>query len=200
LAKLASLVDDSLRRQSVLDVGCGNGRLAELFKNKQIDYLGIDNCPELISLAKAEYGQNFTTGDILKLSLLKPHNFDYIFCIAVLHHLPSQQLRLEALKQLRSKLKDGGTIIITVWNLWTQKKYRRLIFKYYLLRLLKKNQFDFGDIIFNWKDAQGNDLAQRYYHAFSKRDLAKLAKKADLIIDKLYQDKYNYYLILKKAS
>ena len=198
LAKLAEGIDDSFRRQTVLDVGCGNGRLAGLFKDRKIDYFGVDNCQELICLAKDNHGNCFAVGDILKLSLIKHYNFDYVFCVAVLHHLPGFDLRLEALKQLRSKVKDNGTIVITVWNLWSQKKYRRLILKYWLLKLLKKNQMDLGDIIFNWKNSQGFNITQRYYHAFTKRELMKLAKKADLVIDKLYKDKYNYYFILKK--
>lgn len=200
LTKLAGAIDGSFRRQNVLDVGCGNGRLAALFQNQQIDYLGVDSCPELISLAKQNYGDRFALGDILTLSRLPSFNFDYVFCVAVLHHLPGRELRLEALKQLKSKIKPGGTIIITVWNLWQQKKYRRLILKYWLLKLLKKNQMDFGDIVFNWHNTQGQPTGRRYYHAFSRRQLAKLAQAADLTIEKLYQDNFNYYLILKKQT
>lgn len=198
LSKIAANIDDSIKEQKILDVGCGNGRLAELFHGRNIKYTGTDNCQELIDLAKKNYGNHFFVGDILKLSFLKEHNFDYVFCIAVIHHLPGKELRLEALKQLKSKVKPGGTIVITVWNLWRQKKYRRLILKFWLLKLLKKNQMDFGDIIFNWKNADGQATAERYYHAFTKRDLTKLIKKSDLLIDKFYQDDYNFYLVLKK--
>jgi hypothetical protein len=118
--------------------------------------------------------------------------------VAVLHHLPGDDLRLEALKQMKSKAKPGGAIILTVWNFWSQPKYRRLIGKYWLLKFLGKHQMDSGDIIFNWKNSQGVALAERYYHAFTKRELSRLAKQADLTIDKLYKDNYNYYLILKK--
>lgn len=198
LTKLATEIDDSHRTQKILDVGCGNGRLASLFQDRHIDYYGLDNCQALLDLAKTNYGDHFNLGDILKLSLFKEVNFDYVFCIAVLHHLPGYNLRLEALKQLRSKAKPGGTIIITVWNLWNQQKYRRLIFKYWLLKLLKKNHMDFGDILFDWKNSQGLNLTQRYYHGFTKRELTKLIKKANLSIDRLYKDNYNYYLVLKK--
>lgn len=194
ISKLAAEIDDSLKRQSVLDVGCGNGRLAELFQGRNVDYLGVDNCQPLLDLAKENYGNHFASGDVLQLNLLKELNFDYVFCVAVLHHLPGFKLRLEALKQLKSKVKPKGTIIISVWNLWSQPKYRRLIWKFWLLKLLKKNRMDFGDILFDWQASQ----SQRYYHAFTKRQLIKLAKKADLTIDKFYKDKYNYYLILKK--
>ncbi len=53
---------------------------------------------------------------------------------------------------------------------------------------------DFGDVVFPGFNAK----SKRYYHAFTKRSLKKIAKKADLKIEKIYKDKYNYYAILKK--
>ena len=57
---------------------------------------------------------------------------------------------------------------------------------------------DFGDILFDWKNAKGEQISRRYYHAFSKNELKKLAIRAGFKIEKLYKDKYNYYLILEK--
>jgi len=57
---------------------------------------------------------------------------------------------------------------------------------------------NFGDILFAWKNYQGEAASQRYYHAFYKCELKKIIKKADLKIAKFYQDKYNYYVILRR--
>jgi len=199
LIKITKNIDDSLVHKNVLDVGCGNGRLAELFSGRNISYLGVDNCANLLHLAKTNYQPNtFAEGDILELSQVPGHNFDYVFCVAVLHHLPGTRLRLEALKQLKSKIKPGGTIILTNWNLWSQKKFRRLIAKFFFLKLLGKHKMDFGDIIFNWHGSDGAPGSERYYHAFTNRELKKLVKLSELKLEQLYHDKYNYYLIIKK--
>lgn len=199
LAKIAKNIDDSLVHKTVLDVGCGNGRLAELFADRNISYTGVDNCANLLGLAKSNYQTDtFAEGDILELSQVPGHNFDYVFCVAVLHHLPGSRLRLEALKQLKSKAKPDGTIVVTVWNMWSQKKLRRLIIKFAFLKLLGKHNMDFGDIIFNWRGSDGAPNSERYYHAFTNKELKKLLKQADLKLDKLYHDQYNYYLIIKK--
>jgi 2-polyprenyl-3-methyl-5-hydroxy-6-metoxy-1,4-benzoquinol methylase len=193
LVKLAGLVKDG---DSVLDAGCGNGRLVEALKNKQVDYLGVDNSEKLISLARGKYGsQNFKflVGDILELDKKIDKKFDFIFCIAVLHHIPGNDLRVKALEQLKSKIKPGGKIILTVWNLWNLPKFKKLIFKFMVLKLIGKNRMDFGDILF-----RGFKLnRERYYHAFSQCELKGLFKKSGLKIIKLYKDKYNYYAILK---
>jgi len=129
-------------------------------------------------------------------------NFNYVFSIALFHHLPGNDSRIAALRQLKNKVSENGKIIIVVWNLWSQPKLLKLILKFSLLKLIKKNlpagRMDFGDILFDWKNPSGQAQSRRYYHAFTKIGLKKIIKKAGLKIDKIYKDKYNYYAILKK--
>ncbi len=202
LIKLAEVIKDGDR---ILDVGCGNGRLLGAFKGKNISYVGVDNSEKLIKLAKCQSSKfqipnsKFQIFDILELSKLPQINFNYVFCVAMLQHIPGKDLQIAALKQLKNKISGdpsansgrGGKIIITVWNLWEQKKLRKLIFKFLMLKLIGKNKMNFGDILFTGF----NQKSQRYYHAFRKRELKKIIKKAGLRIDKIYKDKYNYYVI-----
>jgi len=96
----------------VLDIGCGNGRLLKLLKDKNIDYIGVDNSEKLINLAKEKYPQNrFLVADSLNLPF--PENyFDEVFLIAVLHNVPSKEFRLQILKEAKRVLKQDGILII----------------------------------------------------------------------------------------
>ncbi|MEA3398800.1 MAG: class I SAM-dependent methyltransferase, partial [Patescibacteria group bacterium] len=166
LIKIAKEVKEG---DKVLDVGCGNGRLLEAFLGRGISYLGIDKNEKLLSSAKKNYPDRvFSVGNILTLGEIPQINFDHVFSIAVMHHLPGKDLRVQAVKQMKNKINNNGRIIITVWNIWGQKKFRKLIYKYFLLRLIKKNKMDFGDVLFSWKSSQGDKISQRYYHAFRK--------------------------------
>ncbi len=184
----------------VLDAGCGNGRLALEFAGKNINYFGFDSSSRLINWAKKTYaGGNcrFAVGDLLALQQLKEIkqiSFDFIFCLAVLHHLPGKNWRRQALAQLQEKLKPNGQIIISVWNLWAQAGKRRLILKFSWQKLIGQNPYDWGDIVFGWGKGK---TSQRYYHAFTARELKQLAGQTGLKIKKLFKDKYNYYLILQ---
>lgn len=63
---------------SILDVGCGYGDLADYFqrKNIQVDYTGYDINPDFISKAKEKYPQhNFQVLDIVNQEY---PNFDFI--------------------------------------------------------------------------------------------------------------------------
>jgi 2-polyprenyl-3-methyl-5-hydroxy-6-metoxy-1,4-benzoquinol methylase len=183
-----------------LDVGCGSGHLLAALADKEVEYLGVDSSTELIKLARQNYPtKNFLVGDILKLEKIAG-DFDYIFCLAVLPHLPGEKLRLQALRGMKDKLRVGGQIVISVWNLWRsapgRPDYRPRLFKSWFLSSIGQNDLDFGDLIFPWKNSRGEAVSDRYYHAFRRRELKNLVAKAGLNLVELKIDPFNYWLIL----
>lgn len=204
LTALAELVKTG---ESIMDVGCGSGKLLQALSEKEINYLGIDPSKKLIEIARGEWGETekrkFIMGDVLDLGKVSETEFDYVFCIAVLQHIPGEKLRIQALRQLKNKIKPDGQIIISNWNMWSEafekKKFRRLIFKFFLLKLIGKNKMDFGDVLFDWKNPQGYSVSKRYYHAFTLPELKRLAKKSGLKVEKIVKDTHNHYLILRKS-
>ncbi|MFA5248604.1 MAG: class I SAM-dependent methyltransferase [Patescibacteria group bacterium] len=182
----------------VLDVGCGNGRILKVLAERQAKYVGLDQSQSLIKICQEKYTDyKFAVGDILNLGELSDYDFDYVFCVAVLHHLPGADLRLQALRQLKNKINSKGKVILTVWNMWPQKKYRQMIIKSAILKVVGRNKNDFGDIFFDWK-APNSQMSRRYYHAFISYGLKRVIKKSGLKIEKFFKDKFNYYVVLTK--
>lgn len=105
---------ESLRFNSLLDIGCGEGRLLHeinvRFLNKIL--LGIDFSPRSISFAKA-FNPNleFICGDIQKIKL--PGKYDVITLIEVLEHIPIKEIP-NFLQTLYNYLNDAGNLILTV--------------------------------------------------------------------------------------
>ncbi len=119
---LKPFLEDVPEKASVLDLGCGNGRLL-LGLPPKIDYLGIDQSDSLLEKAKELHpGYKFLEGDITDKSIWEklPH-YDYIFCVAIIHHLPSYHQHLFLLKQIEKHLKPNGKVLVTAWNLWQPK-------------------------------------------------------------------------------
>ena len=163
------------KNDKVLDLGCGNGRYYELLKHT--DYIGTDNSEELIELAKEKYPEaKFQVADALNLPFAD-NSFDQIYSIAVIHHIPSEELRLKFLQEIRRVLKPSGKVTLTAWK-FHQKKERRLLIKYTILKIIGMSKLDFMDILEPWAKK-----TNRYYHWFSKRELEKLAKKAGFKIE-----------------
>ena len=70
------LKEYSVDGQRVLDLGCGNGRLVDLFEGKNVEYIGIDNSRRLLELAKqiSDFKIKHPEIDIQKLQ--KDENFN----------------------------------------------------------------------------------------------------------------------------
>jgi ubiquinone/menaquinone biosynthesis C-methylase UbiE len=160
----------------VLDLGCGNGRLLGIFKERKIniDYIGVDNSDKLVEEAKKNFpGVNFQIANALKLPF--PENyFDKVYSIAVLHHIPSKELRSQFLKEIKRVLRPGGLLILTVWNLWRRKTACKSFFENAFLKIIGKSKLDFKDTFYPWKSNEGKTLAQRYFHLFTRRELKKI--------------------------
>jgi ubiquinone/menaquinone biosynthesis C-methylase UbiE len=196
--------------EKVLDLGCGNGALWQILKDRGVEYIGVDNSKELIEIAEKLYlhphtkqGQvaegdqdnevspcygvgarpKFQQADALNLPF--PENsFDTVYCIGVFHHIPSKEIQLRFLKEAKRVLKSNGRLILRVWNFWQRKKGLKLLLKYSLLKIIGKSQMDFKDIFFPWKNEAGKIVIQRYFHCFTKREMNKLFKKAGFKVEK----------------
>ncbi len=188
LKELASVVEPDSK---VLDLGCGNGRLIKAFEQKNINYLGCDQEEKLIKMAKKNWPEYSFM--VSKIPDTPEGKFDYIFSIAVIHHIPGNKQRIDFLKKLKKHLNSQGKVIISVWNL--RKSRPGLIYKSYIDNIFKHN-LEYGDVLFPWKKNHGQELITRYYHAFSIRSLVKLAKKAAYKIEKTEEDKHNIWLTL----
>ena len=193
------LVDDYIMAgEKILDLGCGNGRLFEFLKNKKVDYIGIDSSEKLIETAKKKFPKaKFQRADALNLPF--PNNFfDKIYSIAVLHHIPSEEFRLQFLREAKRVLKPEGLLILTVWK-FHQPKELYLILRYTISKLIVKSKLDWKDIFEPW----GTKI-KRYYHCFSKKELIRLVKKSGFRIKKsdIVRNKrgnrQNIYLIAEK--
>jgi len=195
---LEPLYNYALPGEKVLDLGCGNGRLLQIFKEIDIDYIGVDSSEKLIEIAKKLYpNAKFQVADALHPPFPTNH-FDKIYSVAVLHHIPSSQLRLEFLDGVKRVLKPDGLLILTVWDLW---RWRRLgpIFKFTALKTLGRSKLDFKDIFVPWRGTR-----QRYVHCFTQGELKRLIEKAGFRIKEIgvltipQSKEKNIYIVAKK--
>ena len=182
----------------ILDVGCGNGRLLEILKDKKVNYTGVDVSEKLLEIAKKKYPQNeFLVANNLNLPFLD-NNFDKVFSVAVLHTIPSEDLRKKAISELKRVLKPGGLLFITVWDIW-RKDTLLLLLKYSFLKLVGKSRLDFGDVFVPW-----STKTKRFYHFFTEKELRSLVETVGFVVIKKgvarneTRRRSNIYLITRK--
>ena len=93
-----------------LDVGCGDGLLARKLRRVVPHVTAIDRDGPIIETARrldGPLGVEYLHGDFLRYDL-EPQSFDFISCVAVLHHLDA----VAGLERMRDLLKPGGTLVV----------------------------------------------------------------------------------------
>ncbi len=181
LGFVKDLVKPSYR---VLDFGCGNGRLAGFLQNNYGEYVGVDVSQKLIDIARDNNQELSSRVKFLKIDPkhsklpFEDNYFDVIFSIAVFHHFPSKDYRLQIAKELYRVLRPKGKLIVSVWNLW-QKRFWKYHLRFDLKNLKRSNledKLDWGDLYIPFK--AGEKIFERYHHAFRKGEIEELFSDA----------------------
>jgi len=112
----------------VLDVGCGNARLASALHDRigdRFEYTGLDESPALLERARARLERlEHVRSRLLLADLLEGHPgdhlpegpFDWVTAFGLLHHVPGRSVRVALLKALATRVAAGGLLVFTAWQ------------------------------------------------------------------------------------
>jgi SAM-dependent methyltransferase len=106
--------------QSVLDVACGDGRLAVPLAAAGYKVIGLDQSPKLLSLAKRRFPETqgrleLVTGDMRAFQLPKP--VDAVACVfASFGMFLDERDHVKTLQAFHAALKPGGRLYLEVFN------------------------------------------------------------------------------------
>ena len=114
-----------LGRVRVLDIGCGNGFYAGLFKDAGVvDYTGVDVTDVLFPRLREAYpGFRFIRKDITSEGM-GGERFDLVLMIDVIEHIVTSEKLNGALENVKGCLKEGGVFMVSP----VFKSDRRLLF------------------------------------------------------------------------
>lgn len=172
---------------SVLDIGCGNGKLFGFLaeKKKSFSYTGLDVSEKLLDYARNNYleaelpSREFRVFDGINIPY-QANSFDTVYCLATLPHLPGKEMQIKFLENIRLSAKPGARLIITCWNLWQPKFISfqlKMIVNCITDKILGKNEYDWGDFYIPWKK-RGVEPISRFYHTFTISELNSILKKS----------------------
>lgn len=175
---------------SLLDLGCGNGKYLSV--RQDLNLYALDNCESLIKVVNTKYPHIETFISDVTTTPFKSESFDNIISIAVIHHLHTEERRLEMIREIIRILKLNGRALITAWA--TEQTETKT-----LTKATKLN--DFNDYLIPWEDKRKKITSQRFYHLFEKGEFEKLLSKFSniKIINSKY-DKDNWNIIIEKIK
>ncbi|MDO8626621.1 MAG: methyltransferase domain-containing protein [Candidatus Magasanikbacteria bacterium] len=122
-------------RGEILDIGCGVGHLSAFMASLGFKVTAVDEDAPSIALAKEQYGNQpgikWLVGSVEAIR----DRFDFVTAFEVCEHVPELDIFLERLK---TRLKPGGQLIISVPNGWSVEELgRRFMARSFLGKKLK---------------------------------------------------------------
>jgi len=186
----------------VLDLGCGNGRVAKLVARhrRDVEYVGVDASEEQISNFKSQISRDdrlnttFVVADITQLEWIDSlplsgalfptgeglgmRVFDCVLLLAVLHHIPGNDVRARILRQARDLLAPQGRIVVSTWQFMDNERMRKKIVPWSFAGI-DERELEPGDALLNWKRG---GVGLRYCHWIGEDELRALAAQAGLSV------------------
>lgn len=182
----------------LMDAGCGNGK----------NLVAVPNAVRFASdrsLPFCEIARKSGQCDALQCDIardigksFRPHLFDAVIAIAVLHHIPTLEGRVGSLKEMHRLLKPGGRALVYVWAMEQEKGS------------VGARTFDSQDIYVPWNlqskylsPEEGIPLGKivslkRYYHVFKEEEVRELIESVpEFKLVNMYFDHNNWAVELE---
>jgi SAM-dependent methyltransferase len=209
---------------AVLDVGCGNARLASFLAGEgfTLRYLGVDANAALLEAARARLAPELADqvelveADFLASEVpgesLPSGPFDFVALFGVLHHVPGRDWRRMLVQALAQRLTKGGILALAAWQFAGRERFARRSVAWSELgpvlgEAIDVDELEPGDALLRF----GEDPARppRYCHQVSSDELDRLVEDlaaaglgcedlADFRADGVEGD-LNRYRVLRRA-
>jgi len=181
------------------DLGCGTGRALSYALNKGCTVIGLDSSRSQLDETRdrlQKEGADSSRYTLIECDLeeipLYEGSVDNALMIASLHHLPTRQRRLNALKQAGRITKEGGRVQISVWS-WDQDRFRG---RYISLLQGKRDKDGLdgpnpGDLLVPWKE---KTPVFRFYHLYGPGELEEEIRRSGWVTIRSFFDGRNHWV------
>lgn len=170
-------------RQRGLDLGCGNGRHAELLAEYVDSVVGFDVSRGLLAEARNRardrgFDIDLVHGDAAHLPFTA-ESFDLAVYVATLHHLRPRGARVGSLSELARVLTADGRAVVSAWS-------------------TEHDAFDADagfDTTVDWT-LPGGETVPRYYHIYDPDEFRVDLDASDLAVVETFVSSGNCYAVV----
>jgi SAM-dependent methyltransferase len=156
------------RPESVLDFGCGCGRVTRYWLGTGAHVAGSDLNEDAVEWCRKNLPfARFEENGLAPPLDFEDAGFDLVYGLSVFTHLP-EELQIAWLHELSRVLRPGGRLLLTTHGSWYRGR----------LDPLERARFDAGEIVVRWQEVAGSNLCAAYH---PRQALARLADRFEEI-------------------
>lgn len=184
--EIREFLDDSDGRVG-LDIGCGNGRHAELLADCTDRVVGVDVSRQLLEEATArshdhEFDAGWVQGDAAQLPIAAAQ-VDLAVYVAAIHHLPTREARVESLDELARVLAPDGRALVSAWST-THDRFDR-----------DPDAEEGFDTSVDWT-LPGGETVPRFYHIYAPAEFDADLAASTLSVERSFLASGNCYAVV----
>jgi 2-polyprenyl-3-methyl-5-hydroxy-6-metoxy-1,4-benzoquinol methylase len=156
--------------QKLLDLGCGNGALYELFASRGYEYFGVDVSPDMVKFAQQNHPDGtYVVANAVTFTSTVKDKFDLIAAILLLPSLDTLKKVKQVVTECQKALNPGGIILFVVphpcFDMYMRKAllgkkgvktkwggYFNTEAKYTFKKQFPKGEFEFEDYHYTLED------------------------------------------------
>lgn len=183
--------DEKKSVKEILDIGCGTGTIDILMAQKSYNVCGIDNSPEMISVARNKNKESntmvqFKTMDALEILKLN-RNFDLVMAMSdVVNHILERNKLVDIFKSANQVLNPGGVFIFDINTPYELQHVMSCVQEAEIEDIIYKWEGSFdkksliGTYVQSFYDKNGDELAREIHkeRAYKSRDIINWLKQA----------------------
>ena len=195
--EVESFVDESDGVDRALDIGCANGRHAEVLALRARRVTGVDTSRALLEEAnrRAEtrsYPFEAIQGDAMALPL-RADSVGLAVYVATIHHLPDRPHRVRSLDELGRVLRPGARALVSAWSTVHERFDDE---RFDDERDDEKNDGVHGfDTTIDWT-LPGGERVPRFYHIYAPVEFERDLADSDLDVVDSWLSSGNCYAVV----
>lgn len=178
---------DGRTGETGLDLGCGNGRHAEVLSEHAERVIGLDASTGLLAEAsersqEREFGLDLVAGDAGTLPL-QENTVELAVYVATLHHLRPRERRLGSLDELARVLTPDGHALVSAWST-AHTRFEN-----------EETDGDGLDTDVDWT-LPGGETVPRYYHVYDPEEFDRELAESELVVEDSRVSSGNCYAVV----
>ncbi|UPV73570.1 class I SAM-dependent methyltransferase [Halorussus limi] len=185
--EVESFAADAPEAAVALDLGCGNGRHAELLAERADRVVAADASRGLLETARERAAERGFDADLVQADAarlpLGDATVELAVYVATLHHLPSRDARVGSLDELARVLAPEGRALVSAWS-------------------TAHDRFDESegfDTTVDWT-LPGGETVERFYHIYSPAEFRDDVAASGLELAEFEISSGNCYGVVRPAG